>query len=71
VLADPGRDYLVYAISGYIRLDLTATAETFSALWISPKTGERTAADGRIVGGRMVEFRRPNSTPSVLWLTRK
>src|SRR5262249_48586006 len=70
-LADPGRDYLVYASTGDVQLDLTATTATFAAFWINPKTGERTSAGDRVAGGRKVEFPRPASGPSLLWLTRK
>jgi hypothetical protein len=70
-LADPGRDYLVYASTGDVQLDLTATTETFAAFWINLKTGERTAAGDRVAGGRKVEFHRPAGGPSILWLTRK
>jgi hypothetical protein len=70
-LADAGRDYLVYAGAGEeIRLDLSATSETFVAHWINPRSGERKKAAGAVIGGKVVTIRRPDSA-SILWLTRK
>jgi hypothetical protein len=70
-LADPGRDYLVWApAGGPVTLDLSDRAESFAAGWVSPRTGKVTAA-AAVRGGRVAELRPPAGGPAVLWLTRK
>jgi hypothetical protein len=71
-LAEPDRNYLVYASSaGKIRLDLTGTQETYAAQWIDPRTGMATTISAPIRGGEMIELMSPGAGPCVLWLTRK
>jgi hypothetical protein len=71
-LAEPGRNYLVYSLSGRkIRLDLSATREAFTAYWIDPRTGAATAAKEAVQGGKVIDLSAPESAPGVLWLTRK
>jgi hypothetical protein len=71
-LADPGRDYLVWApAGGPITLDLSDRTESFTAGWVSPRTGKVTAAPTPVRGGRVAELRPPADGPAVLWLTRK
>jgi hypothetical protein len=71
-LADPGRDYLVYApAGGEIALDLAGRDETFTPRWVNPKTGEPAAAGGPVRGGARSTFRAPGPGPAVLWLTRE
>jgi hypothetical protein len=71
-LADPGRDYLVWApAGGPVALDLSDRAETFAAGWADPKTGKVAPAAAPVRGGRVTELRPPAAGPAVLWLTRK
>jgi hypothetical protein len=71
-LADPGRDYLVWApAGGAVALDLSDRAESFAAGWVDPKTGKLTTAAEPVRGGRVLELRPPAGGPAVLWLTRK
>jgi hypothetical protein len=71
-LADPGRDYLVWApAGGPVALDLSGHDGPFAAAWADPKTGRLTAAPTPVRGGRPVELRPPASGPAVLWLSRK
>jgi hypothetical protein len=70
-LADPGRDYLVWApAGGPISLDLPAQAGTFAAGWADPKTGKVLPEAAPVRGGRVTEFRPPADGPAVLWLRR-
>jgi hypothetical protein len=70
-LADPGRDYLVYASSGRsIRLDLPAAGETFSARWIDPRTGQISRSEEGVQGGTVVDLPIQGTAPAVLWVTR-
>ena len=70
-LADPGRDYLVFALNGgSLSLDLSDHTETFTAAWVDPKTG-RLSPDGEVRGGKVIEWKNPANRPAVLWLTRK
>jgi hypothetical protein len=69
-LADPGRDYLIWAPAGGVfSLDLSDRSEEFAARWVDAKTGTPAAA-GAARGGQVAEFRPPGG-PAVLWLTRK
>jgi hypothetical protein len=71
-LADPGRDYLVWApAGGSIALDLSDRTETFALGWVDPKTGKATAAETPVRGGRRLELCPPADGPAVIWLTRK
>jgi hypothetical protein len=71
-LADPGRDYLVWApAGGAIALDLSDRAESFTANWVDPKSGKVAAAAEPVRGGRVAELRPPAGGAAVLWLTRK
>jgi hypothetical protein len=70
-LADPGRDYLVWApAGGPVALDLSDRTESFSAGWVDPKTGNGTVTGTPVRGGRVAELRPPAGGPAVLWLTR-
>jgi hypothetical protein len=71
-LAEPGRHYLVYSSAGgKVRLNLSATRETFAARWIDPRTGAVTEANETVRGGKKLDFSAPKATACVLWLTRK
>ena len=71
-LADPGRDYLVWApAGGAVSLDLSNRTEVFAAGWVDPKTGSVTPTDAPVRGGRRIEVRPPAGGPAVLWLSRK
>ena len=70
-LADPGREYLVWApTGGAIALDLSPHAEMFTVNWINPKSGKATEAEA-VRGGKTIELRPPANGPAVLWLARK
>ncbi len=70
-LADSGRDYLVYSSAGStIRLDLSASRETFTAHQIDPRTGRILRSDEGNEGGTVVSFPITRTSPSVLWVTR-
>jgi hypothetical protein len=69
-LADPGRDYFVWAPGGSVALDLSGRTERFAVNWVDPKTGTVTTAKESARGGRTVELRPPAAGPAVLWLTR-
>lgn len=71
-LADPGRDYLVWASTGGpVALDLSNYMETFKVGWVDPKTGKVMLAAAPIEAGRMVELRPPGDRTALLWLTRR
>jgi hypothetical protein len=71
-LADPGRDYLVWApAGGPITLDLSDRTESFAAGWVNPRTGKVTAAAAAVRGGGVATLRPSAGGPAVLWLTRK
>jgi hypothetical protein len=71
-LADPDRDYFVYASAGGdIRLDLSASQASYVARWIQPRTGTVTEAGEVVRGGRVIDFAGAGSAARVLWLTRK
>src|SRR5262249_39565121 len=71
-LAEPGRHYLVYSAAGAtIRLDLSATRETFQAHWIDTRTGAVNERQGIIQGGQVVDVATPGSGSCVLWLARQ
>jgi hypothetical protein len=69
-LADPGRDYFVWAPAGPVALDLSDRTERFTVNWLDPRTGKATAADRSVRGGRTVELRPPAGGPVIVWLTR-
>jgi len=67
-LADPGRDYLVFApAGGAVTLDLGPRPGGYVAGWIDPATGRRTDA-GKVPAG-MATFDAPRGKPAVLWVT--
>jgi hypothetical protein len=70
-LADPGRDYVIYAPGGgEITVDLSSRDETLVARWLNPKTCELTTAGAPVRGAR-ARFRSSEQGPAVLWLTRE
>lgn len=70
-LAEAGKNYLVYSLSGgTVRLDLSGTTGTFAAYWIDQRTGSARGAKEAIAGGAVVEVRVPSAGPAVLWVTR-
>jgi hypothetical protein len=71
-LADPGRDYLVWApVAGPITLDLSDREETFAAYRIDTRTGEARQPGEVVRGGKTVEIPVPGSGMCLVWLTRK
>jgi hypothetical protein len=70
VLAEPGRNYLVYSCPGEpIKLDLSADRATFAVRRIDPKTGQAVSSGESVRGGRAVELPAPASGPGVTWLS--
>jgi Family of unknown function (DUF6298) len=71
-LADPGRDYFVWAPGGgSIRLDLSNYSDSYVAGWINSATGKVEFASPAITGGRPIELQSPGKGSALLWLTRK
>jgi hypothetical protein len=71
-LAEPGRDYLVYAASGgKVRLDLSADRGVYEARRIDPQTCRVGDAVEEVRGGQVAEMKGPASGPWVVWLSRK
>jgi dienelactone hydrolase len=67
-LANPGREYIVYAPDGgELSLDLTEASGSFSVGWLNPRTG---AYEGRVwvSGGAKRTFSSPNTEDWVLHL---
>jgi hypothetical protein len=59
-LANPGRDYVIYAEEGGpITVDLSAAWSSFEAQWVNPRTGERTRI-GKVIGGTIQTFTNPS-----------
>jgi hypothetical protein len=70
-LAEPDRNYLVYSSGGDpIRIDLSATRETFKARHFNPNNGEAIGPGEVVQGGGLAEFRPSTSKATVLWLSR-
>lgn len=70
-LAEPGHNYFVYVNAGEIvRVDLSETNKSFTAIWFNPRTDDFLRADETIRGG-MVELSNPDATARVLWLTQR
>jgi hypothetical protein len=68
-LAEPGRQYLVYAgTQATVRLDLSDASGMFAARWIDLRTGE---AEGvaPIRGGSIINIKAPGTSTRVLWLS--
>jgi hypothetical protein len=71
VLADPGRDYLVWSPGGGpVRLDLTGRSESFTVGRLSLATGRVTPDAEPVRGGGVVDLGRA-SGPAVVWLARR
>jgi hypothetical protein len=69
-LAEPGRNYLVYAPSGgEFAVDLSAGAgEEFSARWFNPRNGKANPGKG-VVATERTSFHCPDGRDWVLWLS--
>jgi hypothetical protein len=71
-LAEPGRNYFLYASSGpSIALDLSGREETFIVHRIDPRTGQLSPSAESVHGGKTVRFSVDESGTCLLWLTRK
>jgi hypothetical protein len=71
-LADPGRDYIVWApAGGPITLDLSDRTEVLAAAWVEPKTGKAMPAASSVRCGQVVQLRPPSGGKAILWLTRR
>jgi hypothetical protein len=68
-LGNNRNEFIVYAASD-IELDLTKTANQFSVRWINPVDGKLSDKEERIMGGKKLKIRFPNSGPAILWLSR-
>jgi hypothetical protein len=67
-LANPGKEYVVYAESGGVMsVDLSAASGVLSVEWLNPRTGERTAA-GTVPGGARQSFTPPLETADNDWV---
>ncbi len=66
VLAEPGRQYVVYAAVGG-SFSVTIAPETYSARWFDPRTGEEVVLP-EVTGGGAVTFKAPDGQDSVLYL---
>lgn len=70
-LAEPGREYLVYAAKGgVVNVDLSAAVGELAAEWFNPAEDKSVAA-GPVAGGRRVELKAPFDGPAVLHLKAK
>ena len=71
MLAEPGKNYLVYSGStAAIRLDLTKVSGRFVPEWIDDGTGRASPAGNPVTGGAWLEVT-PASPSSVLWVHRQ
>jgi hypothetical protein len=67
-LANPGKEYIVYAeTGGVITVDLSHASGTLAVEWLNPRTGHRTAA-GTATGGARQSFRPPLETINGDWV---
>jgi hypothetical protein len=67
-LANPGREYLVYAPQGgAVTVDLSATTGEFSVDWYHPAT-DTTVTAGRVSGGARRTLDAPGAAAAVLYL---
>jgi hypothetical protein len=67
-LAEPGKNYLVYAASGQtIQLDLTDAGGVFETRWLNPNSGTIVSNGDKVAGGAKVDLV-PGFSPCVLWL---
>ncbi len=72
VLAEPGRNYLVYANTGpSLTLDLSGSDGPFAAYRIDPRTGRACRSAEVVHGGKAVDFSVDASGTCLWWLTRK
>jgi hypothetical protein len=72
ILAEPGRNYLVYSEAGpSITLDLSGNEGTFTVYRIDPRTGRVSQSADVVHGGKAVTFSVDASRTCLVWLTRK
>ncbi|MGE3822066.1 MAG: DUF6298 domain-containing protein, partial [Isosphaeraceae bacterium] len=70
VLAEPGRNYLIYAGQGETpRLALPPEAGSLVVSRVDPRTGEVRPLGAIVQGGTMATFPASKDGPAVLWLT--
>jgi hypothetical protein len=71
VLAEPGRNYLVYAASGEtIQLDLTGAKGSFIPRWLDPINGKVVTSGDPVSGGAKLSFML-KFKPCILWLAQQ
>lgn len=70
MVADPGRDYLVYVSGERARIDLSGREGPFAVRWLDVQTNRVTAADSKLPGGQVAQLTPPHRGPWVLWLSR-
>ena len=66
-LAEPGEEYVVYAETGRVEVDLSGARKTFNVEWLRLSTGV-TSRDGVVAGGQMRSFTAPFQGDAVLRL---
>lgn len=70
-LAEPGKNYLIYAASAEaIQPDLTEAGGIFLTSWINPKNGRIVSTGESVEGGSKAKINPPFS-PCVLWLSKQ
>ena len=69
VLGNNRNEFIVYSLSNTILLDLTKTTNAFFVCWIDPVDG-KLLEEGKIIGGKKVEFKAPQPGAAILWLSR-
>lgn len=69
-IADPGRDYLVWApAGGPISIELHDPPKRVQAHWVNPKSGKLAAATVSVAERRTIELSPPGAGQAVLWLS--
>jgi hypothetical protein len=69
VLAEQGRQYLVYCPDGQAKVDLTAAAGTFAVKWIALSGNE--VAKSTVESGGNVDIKAPEAVGCMAWLVKK
>ena len=68
-LSNSKNEFIVYAKSNAIQLDLTKTSNQFLVRWIDSKTGSLINKEEKIAGGKIIEIKK-HDEGAILWLTR-
>ncbi len=63
-------NYIVYCSStSPVELDLSTSAKKVKVRWINPEDGSLLAKEEDVKGGRVAEFKKPQSGAAVLWVS--